>query len=113
MSEIIVPVYICALVAAVLALVLAIVLSNKVSYQPNLSDVGKRKGIFWFSSIVAPVVSALLAFLFVYIGLKTGSKKNTFMLHMFIGLCVSWVVYVVLGLVVSKANKQGKLGSWF
>ena len=66
-----------------------------------------------FTSNDAPVVSVLLAFLFVYIGLKTGSKKNTFMLHMFIGLCVSWVVYVVLGLVVSKANKQGKLGSWF
>ena len=60
MSEVIIPVYICALVAAVLALVLAIILSNNVSYQPNLSDVGKRKGIFWFSSIVAPVVSALL-----------------------------------------------------
>ena len=109
MSEIIVPVYICALVA----LVLAIILSNNVSYQPNLSDVRKRKVIFWFSSIVAPVVSALLAFLFVYIGLKTGSKKSTFMLHMSIGLCVSWVIYVALGLVVSKANKQGKLGSWF
>ena len=113
MSEIIVPVYICALVASVLALVLAIILSNNVAYQPNLSDVRKRKVIFWFSSIVAPVVSALLAFLFVYIGLKTGSKKSTFMLHMFIGLCVSWVVYVALGFVVSKANKQGKVGSWF
>lgn len=113
MSEIIIPVYILALVAAVLALVLAIVLSNRVSYQPNLSDVGMRKGIFWFSSIIAPVVSVLLAFLFVYMDLKTGSKKSTFMLHMFIGLCVSWVVYVVLGFIVSKANKQGKLGSWF
>ena len=113
MSEIIIPVYICALVAAVLALVLAIILSNNVSYQPNLSDVRKRKVIFWFSSIVAPVVSALLAFLFVYIGLKTGSKKSIFMLHMSIGLCVSWVVYIALGFVVSKANKQGKLGSWF
>ena len=50
MSEIIVPVYICALVASVLALVLAIILSNNVSYQPNLSDVRKRKVIFWFSS---------------------------------------------------------------
>lgn len=113
MSEIIIPVYICALAASVLALVLAILLSNNVAFQPNLSDVGKRKGIFWFSSIVAPVVSALLAFLFVYIGLKTGSKKSAFMLHMSIGLCVSWVVYVVLGFIVSKANKQGKLGSWF
>ena len=46
----------------------------------------------------------LLAFLFVYIGLKTGSKKNTFMLHMFIGLCVSWIVYVVLGLVIAVAG---------
>lgn len=113
MSEIIIPVYICALVAAVLALVLAIILSNNVAFQPNLSDVSKRKGIFWFSSIVAPLVSALLAFLFIYIGLKTGSKKSAFMLHMSIGLCVSWVLYVVLGFIVSKANKQGKLGSWF
>lgn len=113
MTAIIIPVYICALVASVLALVLAIILSNNVAFQPNLSDVSKRKGIFWFSSIVAPVVSALFAFLFVYMDLKTGSKKSTCMLHIFIGLCVSWVVYVGLGFVISRANKQGKLGSWF
>ena len=113
MSQIIIPVYVCSLVASVAALLLAVVLSNNVAYQPNLSDVGKRKAVFWFSSIVAPVVSALLAFLFVYIGLRTGSKKSVCMLHMFIGLCVSWIIYVVLGVIVSKANKQGKLGSWF
>jgi integral membrane sensor domain MASE1 len=113
MTAIIIPVYICAIVASVFALVLAIFLSNNVAYKPNLSDVRKRKAIFWFSSIVAPVVSALLAYLFVYLDLKTGSKKSTFMLHMFIGLAVSWIVYVILGFVVSKVNKQGKLGSWF
>lgn len=113
MSTIIVQVYIYALVASVIALMLAIVFSNKVSFRPDLSDVGKRKSIFWFMSIAAPVVSALLTFLLVYIGLKTGSKKNACMLHMLIGLVVSWIIYVVLGLVVSKANKQGKLGSWF
>ena len=113
MSSIIIPVYICAIVASVVALILAIVLSNGVSFQPDLSDVGKRKGIFWVSSIVAPIVSAALAFLLVYMDLKTGSKKSAFMLHMAIGLAVSWVVYVVLGVIVSKANKQGKLGSWF
>ena len=113
MSAIIVKVYICALVASVIALVLAIVFSNKVSFRPDLSDVGKRKSIFWFMSIAAPVVSALLTFLLVYIGLKTNSRKDTCMLHMGIGLVGSWIIYVVLGLVVSKANKQGKLGSWF
>lgn len=113
MTAIVIPVYILALVASVAALVLAIVLSNNVTFQPDLSDVSKRKGIFWFSSIIAPVLSALLAFLFVYLDLKTGSKKSMFMLHMVIGLCVSWIVYVALGFIVSKANKQGKLGSWF
>ena len=94
MSEIIVPVYICALVASVLALVLAIILSNNVSYQPNLSDVRKRKVIFWFSSIVAPVVSALLAFLFVYIGLKEKYIYATYVywtLCFMGGICCAWI----------------------
>ena len=113
MTAIIIQVYVCALVASVVALLLAIFLSCRVSYQPDLSDVRKRKGTFWLTGVLAPVLSALLAFLIVYIGLKTGSKKSACILHMCIGLVVSWIIYVMLGLVVSKANKQGKLGSWF
>ncbi len=113
MSAIIFPVYICAVIAAAVALILAAMLSKGVEFRPNLSDVKKRKGIFWGISILAPLLSAILSFSLVYISLKTGSKKSVFMLHMFIGLFVSWIVYVIIGLVVSKANKQGKLGSWF
>lgn len=113
MTAIIIQVYVCALVASVVALFLAMFMSCRVSYQPDLSDVRKRKGTFWLISILAPVLSALLAVLIVYLGLKTGSKKSVCILHMSIGLVVSWGIYVVLGFVVSKANKQGKLGSWF
>lgn len=97
MSEIIVPVYICALVASVLALVLAIILSNNVSYQPNLSDVRKRKVIFWFSSIVAPVVSALLAFLFVYRFENWFKEKYIYATYVYWtlcfmgGICCAWI----------------------
>lgn len=113
MTAIIFPVYICAIIAAVVALIIAALLSKSVEFRPDLSDVKKRKGIFLVLSIAAPVISAVLSFLIVYISLKTGSKKSAFMLHMFIGLFVSWIVYVIVGVVVSKANKQGKLGSWF
>ena len=113
MTAIIIQVYVCALVASLIAFLLAIFMSNRVPYQPDLSDVRKRKGLFWLTSVLAPILSALLAFLIVYLGLKTGSKKTAFMLHMLIGLFVSLGIYVVLGFIVSKANKQGKLGSWF
>lgn len=113
MSSIIIQVYIYAIVAAVIALLLSIVFSKSVPFRPDFSDVGKRKSIFWFMSIAAPVLTALLTFLIVYLGLKTSSKKNACMLHMCIGLVVSWVLYVLVGFIVSKSNKQNKLGSWF
>lgn len=113
MSSIIIPVYVYAAIAAVVALIISIVLSNGVAFRPDMSDVGKRKGIFWFTSIAAPVLTFALAFLLVYISLKTGSKKSTCMLHMSIGAIASWVLYIIVGFVVSKANPKGKLGSWF
>ena len=110
MSSIIIPVYVYAAIAGVVALIFSIVLSNGVAFRPDMSDVGKRKGIFWFTSIAAPVFTFLLAFLLVYISLKTGSIKSACILHMSIG---AWALYIIVGFVVSKANPKGKLGSWF
>ena len=113
MSSIIIPVYVYAAIAAVVALIISIVLSNGVAFRPDMSDVGKRKGIFWFTSIAAPVLTFLLAFFFFFFTLKTGSKKTACILHMSISVIASWVLYIIVGFVVSKANPKGKLGSWF
>lgn len=113
MSNIIIPIYVIAIIAAIVALLIAIMFSKGVDFRPNMSDVSKRKTIFWLVSILSIVLSVAVAFACVYTDCKTGSKKSAFMLHESIGAALSWIIYLVLGIIISKANPKGKLGSWF
>lgn len=113
MSTIIIPIYVIAIIAAIVTLLVAVLISNGVDFRPDMSDVSKRKTIFWVVSILSIILSIAVAFAFVYTDCKTGSKKSAFMLHESIGAALSWIVYLVLGIIISKANPKGKLGSWF
>ena len=106
MSNIIIPIYVIAVVAAIVALLVAIMFSKSVDFRPDMSDVSKRKTIFWLVSILSIILSVAVAFAFVYTDCKTGSKKSAFMLH-------ESIIYLVLGIIISKANPKDKLGSWF
>lgn len=100
------------IVALVLILISALV-ANLIAFKPDRSDVKARKVWFWVLDILCPVFTFLISFLVVYIGLKSHNQQNKYMIAMAIASAISFFLYLVLGLIAAKANKNGKIGNWF
>ncbi len=106
-------VYIIGCVVAAIVLGLSVFVANGIKFQPDSSDVKSRKTWFWIISFLAPLLTFALAYIMIYSGLKVPAQKQACMIAMCIAAGVSWVIYVILGLVVSKAFKNKKVGNWF
>ena len=87
-------------------------IAKSISFQPDLSDVSKRKLWFWVLAILCPIVTFCITFA-IYSGIKGKSAQNSYMVAMCISAVVSFILYVVIGFIAAKANKNGKLGNWF
>lgn len=105
--------YIIGFVVAVVMLVVAAVVSSLIAFRPDNSDCKSRKVWFWVLGALTPVFSFLIAFFAVYVGIKANSKQESYMIAMAISTVLSFAVYVLCGLALSKVNKHGKLGNWF
>lgn len=105
--------YIIGALVAIVMLVVSAIKSNMIAFRPDNSDCKSRKTWFWIFGVLTPVLTFLLAFALVYMGIKTKSKADSYMVAMAISTAVSFVLYVVLGFIASKANAHGKLGNWF
>lgn len=87
-------------------------IAKSISFQPDLSDVSKRKLWFWVLAILCPIITFGITFA-IYSGIKARSAQESYMVAMCISAAVSFILYVVLGFIAAKANKNGKLGNWF
>lgn len=100
---------------AITSLVLILVsglIAKSISFKPDLTDVSKRKLWFWVLAILCPIITFGITFA-IYCGIKGKSAQNMYMTAMCISAVVSFVIYVVLGFIAAKTNKNGKLGNWF
>ena len=121
-----------AAVCAVGFLLLAILISSLIKYEPgsNPKDPRKRRIWFWILGIIAVIlVFVLLFFVFpVPVEVVKSGELGKFnpgqiatyeeqMAHymMMAGIATGtcFVVYVVLGLILSKVFKNKKIGDWF
>ena len=87
-------------------------IAKSISFKPDLTDVSKRKLWFWVLAILCPIITFGITFA-IYCGIKGKSAQNMYMTAMCISAVVSFVIYVVLGFIAAKTNKNGKLGNWF
>lgn len=87
-------------------------IAKSISFQPDLSDVSKRKLWFWVLAILCPIITFGITFA-IYSGIRARSAQESYMVAMCISAAVSFILYVVLGFIAAKANKNGKLGNWF
>lgn len=100
---------------AITSLVLILVsglIAKSISFKPDLTDVSKRKLWFWVLAILCPIITFGITFA-IYCGIKGKSAQNMYMTAMCISAVLSFVIYVVLGFIAAKTNKNGKLGNWF
>lgn len=108
--------YIISLIVAAAIILLAALISNAVKFEggANPKDPGKRKMWFWIMAIINPIVYFLLGS-FVLAPIKANDEilYNEYMTNVAIATALGFVVYIIIGFVLSKMFKHGKLGNWF
>lgn len=121
--------FVVAIVCALGFLLLAILISSLIKYEPgsNPKDPRKRRVWFWILGVVAVILAFVLLFFVIPVPVDAvdwtkftpKEKKNyeNLMAHytMMAGIATAtcFVVYVVLGLILSKIFKTKKIGDWF
>ncbi|MBP1631175.1 MAG: hypothetical protein H6Q15_2068 [Bacteroidetes bacterium] len=107
--------YIISVVIALIFLLIAAIISNLIQYEggSHPKDKGKRKMWFWIFAILTPLVILLYGFLIVRTDINVPSLRDKYTIALSIGTGVSILVYVLLGFILSKIFKNGKIGNWF
>lgn len=108
--------YITSIIAAGLFILIAALISNMIQFEggSNPKDPGKRKMWFWIMAILNPVLFYVLsAFVLAPNPENNQIEYDDHMASLPIAAGIGFAVYVVLGFVLSKIFKNGKLGNWF
>jgi len=114
-SSLITQNYVIAVVFAIVFLLIAALVSNAIKYEGGAKpkDPVKRRRWFWILCAIAPIVLLVYNFVVVLPNIQRGPASSKFGAHPFIGLGVCLIVYILVGFIISKAMKHGKLGHWF
>ena len=104
--------YMSGVITSLVLILVSGLIAKSISFKPDLTDVSKRKLWFWVLAILCPIITFGVTFA-IYRGIKGKSAQNMYMTAMCISAVVSFVIYVVLGFIAAKTNKNGKLGNWF
>ena len=108
--------YITSIIAAGLFILIAALISNMIQFEggSNPKDPGKRKMWFWIMAILNPVLFYVLsAFVLAPNPENDQMVYDDYMASLPIAAGIGFLVYLVLGFVLSKIFKNGKLGNWF
>jgi len=109
------PVYIISIVFAGVFILFAALISNAIKYEggANPKDPAKRKMWFWVLAILGSVSNLLFGLMSYYYPENNAYAKSQLITAIGTGTGICFVLYVVVGFVLSKVFKNGKLGNWF
>lgn len=102
-----------AIIGAVILLVAAMI-SNAIKFEGGSKpkDPGKRRSWFWILMIISFAVFFLYN-MFTVSSTIAPNLQSKFMTTNLIGSLIAFVVYFILGFIISKVFSTGKLGNWF
>ena len=103
------------IVAGVMILIAAIIaLAIQFEGGANPKDKSKRKIWFWVMAIINPVAYFILAsFVLAPNAEDDQMLYDEYMAIVPIATAVGFVVYIIIGFVMAKIFKHGKIGTWF
>lgn len=105
--------YIVGIALTIVMLIIAAMISNMIAFRPDNSDCKSRKIWFWILGVLTPVLTFVITLVVGYLSIKSHKKAENYMVAMAISSAVSFVLYIVLGWILAKANNHGKIGNWF
>jgi sulfoxide reductase heme-binding subunit YedZ len=108
--------YIISVVVAVVIILISALISNSIKYEggSHPKDPRKRKLVFWVMTILAPTLTIVLGALVFHPDQSVNPiAYDEHMQSLPKAAGVSAVTYIVIGFVLSKIFKHGKLGHWF
>lgn len=90
----------------------AVWVANATLYRPDSSDISKRKIWFWVMFVISILLPIIVNY-FIASGLDTQRDTYSYFKHSCIADAVFAVVYILLGIIISKSFSTKKVGSWF
>ena len=105
--------YIISIVVAAVVILIAALISNAIKFEggANPKDPGKRKMWFWIMAVLNPILFYILAGIVMVPSNR--ADKETWLDSIPVALGIGFVLYIIIGFVLSKMFKHGKLGNWF
>lgn len=106
--------YIISIVTALVFLLISAFVANLIKFEggSNPKDPAKRKTWFWILAVLNPV-AILLFGLFAFIPDANIMIVQKYKSTVYIGTGIGFAIYIILGFVLSKIFKNGKLSHWF
>jgi sulfoxide reductase heme-binding subunit YedZ len=106
--------YIITLLTALIFVLISALIANAIKFEggSNPKDPQSRKTWFWILAILNPAVAFLLGY-FVFKPDANMMVVNRYMSALSMGTAIGFVVYILIGFVLSKIFANGKIGHWF
>jgi sulfoxide reductase heme-binding subunit YedZ len=106
--------YIITIITALLLLLLSAVIANAIQYEggSNPRDPRSRRTWFWILAILNPALAFLIGY-FIFLPDANRMVVNNYVNALSMGTAVGFVLYILLGFILSKLFANGKIGHWF
>lgn len=83
-----------------------------VMYRPNNSDKMVRRMWFWSCAVLTPVVAYFINVM-IASAIKVPTRYSAYLYAAAIGAGAAFVIFILLGLLLSKVMPSSKLSTWF
>lgn len=112
MGASIVVAYTWAAVVLVVFFLIAVFISNAISYRPGGGDVTQRKIVFWIFCVLTPAVTFGINAIIAH-DINVPTARDSYLAQGAIAAGAAFVLFFLMGVVLSKAFSRSKISSWF
>ena len=104
--------YMVSFVTLIVLFLANVLIANLINYKSDHSDESSRKIWFWVLGVLTLVVAFCVNF-YISTDIDVPSQRSDYLLHSGISAAISFVLFIVVGFVLTKIFSNGKISSWF
>lgn len=104
--------YVWALVICLVVLLIAAIIANLIPNKPGGKDITQRKRWYWICFVIAVGLSFGINMI-IASKIAIPSKHDAYVTATAISAGICAILYILIGLGLSKGMKRSKLGAWF